>query len=893
MQGCRQLSTLSLIAGFASGPGCLTGAIARFGPNTSSGASTGTTGTAPGGSSSGTSGGTGGCLLPHLVTADLELTTTCDPWTIGAAGTDVEGDGGPHLTIDPGVTVSVAPNGSLLVGLYSPGQLQVRGTAADPVIFTSSLSKPGSWVGIFLGGYSNGSALTATSISYAGVPNPVLGIQNPGALMVLQTSSPVEVLLEDVALTNSGAGGFVFAGPEAGLAAGSSNLTVSGWASGSYPFQVDANQAGSLPANLGVGAGSGPAMVAVSCQGPQDCDGGMSVDHTETWPAIPIPYAILSAAGVNVDGRDGGVATLTIAAPNTLEFVDQSALQVDGLATGQGELVAIGTQAQPIVFESIDQLPAYDAWRGIQLVADNFGALLPSSLAYCQIADATGFSVAQEGLVFAGALTVNGITAENATGPTITDCTFANYGGCGIFTRGIRNAAVYGSSGSGNAFSASPDAPGGTTLSRDVCSLAGPVVGPDCRLPTLIWESRELTTDCDPWYITSYGTMVASPANNPVLTIDPGVTVAADTGGYLIIDSPGGLQVNGTSSSPVTFTSWASQVPGSWVGIVLTSVAAGSALSWTTVSYAGQSGDEIFPPLPSSSNPGAIVVQGDVDPGLVSFAHVTVQNTGASAFAFVGHWAGLAAGSGSLVADDWASGYYPFVIDANQAGSLPTSLVIGAESGPAAVALGCQGEQDCSSPMNVDHSQTWPAIPVPYAILSAAGVNVDGDGGGATLTIAAPNTLQFADQSALWVDSFATGQGELVAVGAPGNRIAFVGANPDGGASWQGIRLSYPAANGNPYAGTELEYCEVNNAGLGSGATSTTGEITLDATAYNLSSGDLAVGPSITNCQFSTYDGCGILAEYVSNASTYGTLGSGTAGNTFEGGSYDVCTSNN
>jgi hypothetical protein len=352
----------------------------------------------------------------------------------------------------------------------------------------------------------------------------------------------------------------------------------------------------------------------------------------------------------------------------------------------------------------------------------------------------------------------------------------------------------------------------------------------------------------------------------------------------------------------VTFTSWADRTPGSWANILITAQCpsheicpdggtAGSELTWTTVQYAGGADDILLDA--GIIYPGAIVVYGDVDTE-VSLNHVTVEQNGGSGFVFAGRGARPAAGSANLTASDWADASYPVVIDPNQAGSLPNSLAVGADSGAGLVALACQGLlRDCGMPMTVDHSQTWPALPILYAIVTVAGVNVDGDvdGGGATLTIAAPNTLEFVDQSTLQIDGLATGEGQLVAVGDPSNPIAFVGANPDGGVSWQGISLSYPAANGNPYGGTELAYCDVENAGLGTGATSLTGEITIQAGNYNLATNGLALGPSITNCQFSTYESCGILGEYIGNSASYGTIDAGANGDTFEGGPFDVCTS--
>jgi hypothetical protein len=151
----------------------------------------------------------------------------------------------------------------------------------------------------------------------------------------------------------------------------------------------------------------------------------------------------------------------------------------------------------------MDTNPAWNAWRGIDLTAaisaDN---LAPTSLDYCDISDATGFGASVNvladqncpGLAVHGEIYLDGTLLMPpsgpdfglpvAVGPTITNCTFSNYGGCAILTDGITNGTSYGDSEDwtecgtvaslgtdGNVFTPSPVADGGPfwVVAADAC----------------------------------------------------------------------------------------------------------------------------------------------------------------------------------------------------------------------------------------------------------------------------------------------------------------------------------------------------------------------------------------------------------------------------------------
>ena len=234
-------------------------------------------------------------------------------------------------------------------------------------------------------------------------------------------------------------------------------------------------------------------------------------------------------------------------------------------------------------------------------------------------------------------------------------------------------------------------------------------------------QSLELTTACNPWMISAQGTTVTgSGSTAPVLTVDQGVTVAVAAGGFFWSAPPGSpatLVVNGSQTKPVSFTAArGSQMPGSWAGVQLGDAAGGSSLTYTTISYG--SGSTL------AKYPGALVVFGGTSTNLVTLNNITVNHNGGCGFNFAGI-AAIAGGSGNLTVSDWGASSYPIVIDANEVGSLPTSLTFGTGSGTPVIALDCQDTNACGNPMTIDHTQTWPALLVPYQVLLPAGINVD------------------------------------------------------------------------------------------------------------------------------------------------------------------------
>jgi filamentous hemagglutinin family protein len=406
------------------------------------------------------------CTVPAQVTANLELTTQCNPWLVTAAGVDVEGPSSPVLTIDPGVNVAFAAGAFLEVGVLQSGGLVANGSAASPISLASSVpgASPGAWVGVVMGP----STLSTSALAYVTVSNAGGATQPPtmpGGIIAYSDSATLRLSLSHVTVQHSAGSGVVFGGPSAGFAPNSGNLTLSEWDSSGYPIVIDANQAGTVPITFTSTSAAGDNVIALACQVVGTCGNPMTVDHSQTWPTQAIPYAVVTASGVQIDGAATSTATLTIAAPNTVMFVDGASLQVDGLAKGQGQLQANGTALNPIIFKSIDPTPTAGSWAGINLVVTSSNSLSGTSLSYCNIQDGSGFSVAYLGTTYFGEVVVGQVGDQGFQGPSITHCNISDYTVCGILTVGLSGATTAGYD-AGNAF-----APDGGSGATPVCGI--------------------------------------------------------------------------------------------------------------------------------------------------------------------------------------------------------------------------------------------------------------------------------------------------------------------------------------------------------------------------------------------------------------------------------------
>jgi hypothetical protein len=421
-----------------------------------------------------------GNVVPQFVTSNFTLTKACSPWSAPMPVLVGDATNHPVLTIEDGVTVQFASGAYLYIGQAqsgaAPGGLQASGTAGSPIALTSASANPtpGSWGGVYFGPSADAtSTLTYATVQYGGqqfapllnTPIDLGSIYVDAGTASPPTDSPsLRILLSNLTVSHNGGSGIVFFGPYAGFAASSGTLTITDWATGGYPVIIDANAADSLPASLTTGASGHDGGVGIIAEDENVSSGGSDVlIHDETWPSIPIPYiydsSLFNAApvgqcGISIDGTASGTISLTIAAPNTIEFGKPCGIYVSTNMDG-GRIIANGTASAPIMFTSAQAMPATGDWTGITVNADSTADFGTTTFAYCTFsygaATTFGAPPGSSELYFDGfAACLPAGAGPGTAGPPVTNCTFTNYSGCAVDGLDLLNeGTTYGTSTTG------------------------------------------------------------------------------------------------------------------------------------------------------------------------------------------------------------------------------------------------------------------------------------------------------------------------------------------------------------------------------------------------------------------------------------------------------------
>ena len=439
----------------------------------------------------------------------------------------------------------------------------------------------------------------------------------------------------------------------------------------------------------------------------------------------------------------------------------------------------------------------------------------------------------------------------------------------------------------GQETSVQPDASGGDgggDAAPDATACNGSVI------PSTIASSMTLTAACSPWHLTGPSEVgdPNRPTAAPVLTIEPGVTILADSGAVLQVGvsayNQGGLVAVGTTSAPIVFTSSAATpTAGAWVGVVLgDKVLATSRLTNVEIDYAGATN--------GSSVSAALAIGEDTGQAIaLPLSNVKAAHDRGYGILLDGPQVRLGSGSAGLTVTDWGSGFAPIALAANQADSLTgVSFSTGATGHDGQIML----VDAATDPQLVNRTQTWPPIAVPY-LVQGAGIDIEapgaGNGGGqTTLTIAGPNTVMFTNQTnggatGIYVDILSNGGANLVAA-----NVTFTSsntANPTAG-SWGGISFNMTTAG---LGNSSLTGCTFAHAGAGtnwSTGESCTGVVLIDDRS---NPNTTIAGPTISGCTFQGYLGDAIFVALP----TTGGLTTSYASNTFASSSTGVCTCQN
>lgn len=316
--------------------------------------------------------------------------TTHDALSIDDA-TTWTADGNPHLvvgdvfiyatlTLEP--CVEVVLDEQAIVTIDDEGALVARGEAGREVTIRGAPGAPWGYLRA-AGGRID---LEHTIVRDGGVPQSVVAHLAASIEATGVASAPTQpvVRVSHVRVEGSASNGVLLTSG-AGFTDDSEDLTVTG--SEAHPIHIWSRAAGTVPS--GVYTGNGVDEILLSATGLAE-----SVTESTTFHARGVPYRVghpTSPGTLYVAGPDNLTpAVLTLEPGVTLRFKEGGVLYVEaftGAEPASGALVAVGTGAAPIVFESAAATPAAGDWLGIW-----FGKvpLATNVMTYTRVAHAGG-----------------------------------------------------------------------------------------------------------------------------------------------------------------------------------------------------------------------------------------------------------------------------------------------------------------------------------------------------------------------------------------------------------------------------------------------------------------------------------------------------------------------
>lgn len=293
------------------------------------------------------------------VTTDRTLSKACSPYTIKK---DIDVNGNATLTIEPGVTLRFDPELNIAIAYSSAGKLVAVGTAAEPILFTSSATTPGAgdWAGVQLWSSTmNGTTLKYAKFDYCG--------SNGDACLLGTGTKPGRVTVDHVTFAHVGPGADAIWQKDK-----DSNFTITSCTFNDIPTTPTQQYAISVYAPSFAGIDStnvfnGGAIVQLM--------GGI-VATNSTWKNIGTTVAV--TADVNVEGT--ATPVLTIAAGSVYKFAGGIELSVG--YGDPGALTVAGTAAAPITLTSLAGTPVAGDWLGIRLWNSGTATIKNATISY-------------------------------------------------------------------------------------------------------------------------------------------------------------------------------------------------------------------------------------------------------------------------------------------------------------------------------------------------------------------------------------------------------------------------------------------------------------------------------------------------------------------------------
>ncbi len=482
---------------------------------------------------------------------DRRLIKACSPYVVSE---NISVVGGATLTIDPGVVVKMDQDKKFQVAHGDKATLVAKGTAADPITITSNVSSPaaGDWGGLELWKQiQKGTVLSHVRIRHGGQ-------KGKGAcLLVRAGGAEGNIELSNVAFDSCGSVGLQLDGPGVAKLEKLSFKDIL-----DYGMKVKAALVGSIKEGFTYSGVKKNFMVPGT------------IGRNTTWESQDVPWDLNGDLFIT-DAKTQPV--LTLKAGVHLRFL--TGRFWIGYGSAPGGLLARGTAAKKIVFESALDKPTPGSWGGLI-----FGGGVLSG------------SVLEHAVVRHGGSTGDkACVAVRSTGEDrleISNTAFEKCKEVGLYVQKVLPKALSGLSFKdidGYGLKVSPE-----TIGRIKGAFTYSGVTRNAIIPGTVARDTTWLSQPVPWFVAGE-LFISHTTKQPVLTINGGTTVRFSTGRIWIgYSNNGGLVTKGTAAKPVVLES-ALKTPaaGDWIGLVFgNKTLAGSALDYTTVRHAGKGGKE-------------------------------------------------------------------------------------------------------------------------------------------------------------------------------------------------------------------------------------------------------------------------------------------------------------
>lgn len=457
------------------------------------------------------------------------------------------------VTIQPGVVVKFKEDARMTIG--TDGALIAEGTAQLPILFTADAASPtrGYYDGIFFSSGSNDlSSMAYCIVEYGGLDYSTTYNGNI-------TINDAAVALENNTIRHTKGSGIYTSG--VAYFTRFNNNTFSDYET--YALELSPNTVHSIGDNNTLG--EKPITI-----------GGIFSLAAATWSKKEFPYLI--SGGLSIGSTTGSQLTLE---PGVVVEALSGRITVGytGYGESKGTLIAVGNEAEPILFTSASENPVPASWRGIYFFPGNQN----SKMKYCIMEYGGGFGYNYSDV---------GMLQVESSSVDVTYCTFRNAKTCTVYLNEASHFANF----DYNVIEVD-DATDGVNLPANAVHTFG--------LNNTISAKREIVTagyftlESATWPKLPYpyyseGISVGSNQNPAWLTLAAGVEIRFSTGGLKVgtgqyANGTGGLTAIGTPEEPIVLTSAnVPASPGDWSKLEFNiGTLPGTIAQYVIVDYAG------------------------------------------------------------------------------------------------------------------------------------------------------------------------------------------------------------------------------------------------------------------------------------------------------------------